>query len=101
MSPGREVELSKNPNATWPPVSFILFGLDPTRHLTMTTDFWHTDLTLADESSPLTLSLGSYILGSPGLLVGFLVEKTNTKLSLPAAWCLSIVDGSYITRPTP
>ncbi len=95
------MELSKNPNATWPPVSFILFGLDPTRHLTMTTDFWHTDLTLADESSPLTLSLGSYILGSPGLLVGFLVEKTNTKLSLPAAWCLSIVDGSYITRPTP
>lgn len=67
----------------------------------MTTDFWHTDLTLADESSPLTSSLGSYILGSPGLLVGFLVEKTNTKLSLPAAWCLSIVDGSYITRPTP
>ena len=101
MSPGWEVELSKNPNATWPPDSFILFGLDPTRHLTMTTDFWHTDLTLADESSPLTLSLGSYILGSPGLLVGFLVEKTNTKLSLPAAWCLSIVDGSYITRPTP
>ena len=75
----------------------------------MTTDFWHTDPTLADESSPLNSSLnsslgsslGSYILGSPGLLVGLLVEKTNTKLSLPAAWCLSIVDGSYITRPTP
>lgn len=71
----------------------------------MTTDFWHTDPTLADESSPLnsslTSSLGSYILGSPGLLVELLVEKTNTKLSLPAAWCLSIVDGSYITRPTP
>ena len=71
----------------------------------MTTDFWHADLTLADESSPLnsslTSSLGSYILDSPGLLVELLVEKTNTKLSLPAAWCLSIVDGSYITRPTP
>lgn len=83
----------------------MVFGLDPTRRLTMTTDFWHTDPTLADESSPLnsslTSSLGSYILGSPGLLVELLVEKTNTKLSLPAAWCLSIVDGSYITRPTP
>jgi hypothetical protein len=43
----------------------------------MTTDFWHTDLTLADESSPLTSSLGSCILGSPGLLVGLLVEKTK------------------------
>jgi len=47
----------------------------------MTTDFRHTDLTLADESSPLnsslTSSLGSCILGSPGLLVGLLVEKTK------------------------
>lgn len=72
----------------------------------MTTDFWHTDPTLADESSPFELifDLVFGLMGfwaAPGLLVELLVEKTNTKLSLPAAWCLSIVDGSYITRPTP
>lgn len=33
----------------------MVFGLDPTRRLTMTTDFWHTDPTLADESSPFEL----------------------------------------------
>jgi len=49
----------------------------------MTTDFWHADLTLADESSPLnsslTSSLGSYILGSPGLLVELLVAPAEKK----------------------
>ena len=53
----------------------MVFGLDPTRRLTMTTDFWHTDPTLADESSPFEL-MGFW--AAPGLLVGLPGRETKT-----------------------
>lgn len=61
----------------------MVFGLDPTRRLTMTTDFWHTDPTLADESSPFELifDLVFRLMGfwaAPGLLVGLPGRETKT-----------------------
>ena len=61
----------------------------------MTTDFWHTDPTLADESSPFELifDLVFELMGfwaAPGLSVGLLVEKPKRQ-AVPAG-SLAFVD---------
>ena len=65
----------------------MVFGLDPTRRLTMTTDFWHTDPILADESSPFELIFdlvfGLIYFGQPWI-VGGAPGRENKHQAVPA-----------------